>query len=117
MIVEMSEIKNKINDKLETNTNISRFVNVVYTFITTNFISKNIVKNHIADTPLACPLIPSIQLIAFIQIIDQMIKKITNIHCGNFQTKSQNTNSCHSQIHHTYTAKIAHQICASNLIR
>ena len=88
-IVEINAIKNKINERLDTNTNKSRFVKVVYTFITTNLINKNIVRNPIADTPLACPLIPSIQLMALIQSIDHITKNITKNHCGIFHTKSQ----------------------------
>jgi hypothetical protein len=115
IIVEISAMKNKINERLDTNTNKSRFVNVVYTFITTNLISRYIVKNHIAETQLACPLIPSIQLIALIHSIDQITKNITKNRCGIFHTKSPYTNSCHAQIFQIYTAKIAHHICAKSL--
>ena len=87
-IVEINDMKNNISDKFDTKTKTSRFVKVVYTLITTNFISKKIVRNQIAETPLACPFIPSIRLIALIQSIDQITKKITKNHCGIFQTKS-----------------------------
>ena len=110
-------MKNKINERLDTNTNTSQFVKVVYTLITTNLINKNIVRNHIADTPLACPLIPSIRFMALIHSIDHITKNITKNHCGIFHTKSQQTNSCQAQISHIQTAKIAHHIWASNLIR
>ena len=88
IIVEISDIKNNISERFDTKTSISRFVKVVYTLITTNFINKKIVRNQIAETPLACPFIPSIRLIAFIQSIDQITQKITKNHCGIFQTKS-----------------------------
>ena len=88
-IVEINAIKNKINERLDTNTNKSRFVKVVYTLITTNLINKNIVRNPIVDTPLACPLIPSIRLMALIHSIDQITKNITKNRCGIFHTKSQ----------------------------
>ena len=39
-------IKNKLNDKSDTKTSISRFVKVVYTFMTTSLISRYIVRNH-----------------------------------------------------------------------
>ena len=42
-------------------------------------------------------------------------KKTTNIYWGIFQTKSIIIISCQIPIHHTYTAIIAHHICANNL--
>gem|GEM_PF-1542518 len=79
-------------------------------------INKNIVRNHIALTPLACPLIPSIQFTALIQSIAHTTKNITNIYCGICHTQSQINNSCQTHIHHIYTANIAHPICANSLI-
>lgn len=108
--VEIKATKNNIKDKFDTKTSVSQFIKVVYILITTNLINKNIVKNHIAETPLACQFIPSIQFIAFIQSIDQITKKITKANCGIFQTKSKKANSCHAQISPIYTANIAHQI-------
>lgn len=83
--------------------------------MTTNLINKNIVKNHIAFTPLACALIPSIQFTALIQSIARITKNTTKIYWGICHTKSKNIISCQIPIHHTYTAIIAHHICANNL--
>jgi len=69
--------------------------------MTTNFINKKMVKNHIALTQLACAFIQSIQFIAFIQSIARTTKNTTKIYCGICRTKDQRISSCQTPIFHT----------------